>query len=153
MLQRCYDPSTYKRYPTYLGCSVDSDWLVFSKFRDWALTQDYQNKQLDKDLLFPNNKIYSKDTCVFISSELNMFIAAPRVSKSGLPTGVTKDRTKFQARCNNPFTKTRVSLGSFQTKEQAHEAWKKYKHSLSLEYAKLESDPRIIKALSTRYLL
>lgn len=153
MLQRCYDSKSLEKCPTYLGCSVDKDWHNFMNFRSWVLTQDFEGKQLDKDLLYPGNKVYSKDTCVFISKALNTFMTERTASRGQLPLGVSIEGNKFRAYCNNPFTKTQKRLGNFNTPEEAHLAWKKYKNELALEYAKLETDPRIIKALETRYLV
>lgn len=153
MIKRCYDPIELDKTPSYVGCSVDPEWHRFSAFRDWMSNQDYAGKQLDKDLLFPKNKIYSKDTCVFISKPLNIFMIESIRARGPLPLGVSKitNSKKFQARCRNPFTKKSEYLGSFGTPELAHLAWKAKKHEIALEYAKAETDPRIIKALQTRY--
>lgn len=153
MLQRCYASKNLEKNPTYVGCSVAKEWHSFMNFRAWVLTQDFEGKQLDKDLLYPGNKVYSKDTCVFISKALNGFMTESKSSRKELPLGVSANGNKFQAECQNPFKKQRVYLGVFNTPEEAHLAWKKYKHELALEYAKLETDPRIIKALQTRYLI
>lgn len=153
MLRRCYDPKFLETRPTYLGCSVDNAWHSFMNFRAWMLTQEFEGKQLDKDLLYPGNKVYSKDTCVFISSALNSFLLESTATRGLLPLGVSAKGDKFQANCQNPLTKTTKYLGLFNTPEEAHYAWKKYKHELALEYAKLETDPRIIQALQTRYLV
>lgn len=153
MLRRCYNRVELERRPTYLECLVASEWHSFMNFRAWMLTQDFEGKQLDKDLLFPGNKVYSKDTCVFISGALNGFMIERTNVRKLLPLGVTTSGSKFKAQCQNPLTKTNKYLGTFSTPEEAHLAWKKYKHELALEYAKLETDPRIIKALQTRYLI
>ena len=153
MLVRCYDQKLLEKYPTYLGCSVDKEWHSFMTFRAWMLVQDFEGKQLDKDLLYPGNKVYSKDTCVFISNALNSFMTERTALRGLLPLGASAHGNKFRSECSNPFTKTSKYLGTFSTPEEAHLAWKRYKHELALEYAKLETDPRIIKALQTRYLV
>ena len=33
--------------------------------------QDWEGKFIDKDLLFPGNKVYGPDTCVFVTRQLN----------------------------------------------------------------------------------
>ena len=73
MLQRCYSESHLVRQPTYKGCSVCEEWLTFSNFKSWMEQQDWEGKQLDKDLLVYKNKIYSPETCVFVSSVINSF--------------------------------------------------------------------------------
>lgn len=47
MLNRCYSERYHKVQPTYVGCSVHEDWRLFSKFRSWALKQDWQGKELE----------------------------------------------------------------------------------------------------------
>ena len=64
MLKRCYSSKYQDKRPTYKGCSVSDEWLTFSVFKVWMEKQDWEGKQLDKDLLFEGNKIYSADTCV-----------------------------------------------------------------------------------------
>ena len=88
MLSRCYDSSYHKNGETYIGCIVDEPWKTFSVFKRWMKTQDWEGKDLDKDLLFPTNTIYSPTTCVFISRQINVFIATDRKSIGGHPTGV-----------------------------------------------------------------
>ena len=65
MLKRCYSDKLQERQPTYKGCSVSEEWLTFSAFKVWMEKQDFERKQLDKDLLFEGNKVYSAETCVF----------------------------------------------------------------------------------------
>ena len=59
--------------PTYKGCSVSEEWLRFSNFKRWMEKQDWDGKQLDKDILFEGNKVYSAETCVFVTSVVNSF--------------------------------------------------------------------------------
>ena len=66
LLQRVLDPKVHKKYPTYAECTIDPDWLIFSKFRAWMQNQDWQGKDLDKDLRYQGNKHYGPDTCLFI---------------------------------------------------------------------------------------
>jgi len=154
MLSRCYDPKYQARYPSYIGCSVVPEWWSFMTFRAWMVERDWQGRELDKDLLFPGNKVYSSTTCVFISSGLNRFTLDRGADRGEWPIGVCLDEQsgKFRARCRNPFTDKREHLGYFTCPDAAHEAWRARKHELSLQIAALHADPRIAKALSTRYL-
>lgn len=154
MLGRCYDEGFQSRLPSYKGCHVTEDWLYLSKFENWLLTQDWKGKQLDKDILFPNNKLYSPETCVFVDAKLNTFLV-DRASARGLyPIGVewSKSRNKFRARCSNPFIGKTEHLGYFYDPMVAHLVWKKRKHEHALTYAEQQTDPRIAEALRTRYL-
>ena len=50
MLKRCYSAKCQGKQPTYKGCSVSEEWLRFSNFGRWMEVQDFEGKQLDKDL-------------------------------------------------------------------------------------------------------
>lgn len=154
MLGRCYDEDQHKRLPSYKDCTVIEDWVYLSKFESWLKTQDWEGKQLDKDILFLGNKVYSPETCVFVDAKLNTFLV-DRASARGLyPIGVEwqKHRGKFRARCSNPFIAKIEHLGYFEDPQEAHLVWKKRKHELALIYAEQQTDPRVAEALRTRYL-
>lgn len=153
MLERCYSPKYQNRQSTYKGCSVCEEWLRFSNFRAWVEAQDWKGKQLDKDLLVEGNKIYSPETCVFISSMLNKFFIASDASRGKWLIGVCwhKGKSKFQSSCSNPFTNKREHLGYFDTELEAHLAWKEKKDELAQRYATKQTDERVIEALLTRF--
>lgn len=114
-------------------------------------TQDWKGKQLDKDILVPGNKVYSPETCAFVASNLNAFLTDCGRARSDLPTGVSRSKRRFRARCNNPFTQRREVVGYYATAEEAHEAWRQRKHELACQYADMQTDPRIAEALRTRF--
>lgn len=153
VLERCHSEKFLARCPTYAGCTAVSEWMLFSAFRSWMTTQDYEGKQLDKDILVPGNKIYGPDTCVFVSSDLNVFLTENKVTRGEWPVGVcwNKWSGKFQVRCNNPFSGKHENLGYFATQEEAHAAWRSRKHELACTYADVQTDARIANALRTRY--
>ena len=151
MLERCYSPKRLERQPSYIECSVAEEWHIFSNFQPWAKTQDSKGKTLDNDLLLPDNKLYSRETCVFISKTLNSFLAVDMPRTTELPRGVSISGKKFMARVRNPFTKKQEYLGTFSCPDEAHKAWKKRKQELACLLAELEHDEKIINALVTRY--
>lgn len=81
MLRRCYDPKTQERQPSYKGCTVCPWWHNYQHFAAdvhylEGFEQWYENDipyawALDKDIKYPGNKIYSPDTCKFVSIEEN----------------------------------------------------------------------------------
>ncbi len=71
MLERCYCKKCQKKHPTYIGCTVDKEWHNYQNFAKWYDENFKPNLQLDKDKLTNSNKIYSKDTCIFITSQEN----------------------------------------------------------------------------------
>lgn len=154
MLGRCYDLEFHKRHPSYLECYVLDEWLYASEFEKWMLRQDWQGKQLDKDILFPGNKLYSPNTCAFVDQKVNLFIVDTAATRGEWPIGVcwtTRDGA-FKAEIRNPFTRRREGLGYYDNPKDAHLAWKKRKHELACIYADQQTDTRIAEALRTRYL-
>jgi hypothetical protein len=154
MLERCYYEKVHERQPTYTGCSVCEEWLTFSNFKRWMQSQDWEGKQLDKDLLVIGNKEYGPDACVFVTSVVNSFTSDSGNNRGDYPIGVTLERGKFKAQCRNPFTNKTENLGRFDCPDQAHLAWKIRKHELACQLADSEyvTDERVAQALRTRYL-
>lgn len=122
MLKRCYSDKCLSKHPTYVGCTVCDEWLYFSKFKSWMQSQDYNNKPLDKDLLVQDNKIYSPDTCVFVSREINNFLTTRAKVRGDYPIGVSLSKTgKYvsQLRENGKLK----YFGSYDTPMEAHYQW------------------------------
>lgn len=149
MLQRCYSAKEQERHPTYVGCSVCEEWLRFSNFRAWMETQDWEGKELDKDLLFRGNKIYSPDNCVFIDRKINLFLTEHSTACGPYAIGVYKQRNKFIAQCGDGVKRRYV--GSFNTETEAHLAWLSFKLNVARNLADEQTDPRVAKALIDRY--
>jgi hypothetical protein len=154
MLERCYSDRLQKIKPTYIGCSVCDEWLVFSNFKMWLENQDWQGMQLDKDIIKEGNKVYSPQSCALVDKATNVFVIGSDSRRGEWPIGVCwhKKRRKFQANCKNPFTKKLEHLGYFECPNKAHLAWKKRKHELACRMADLQKDARVSQALRTRYL-
>lgn len=139
MLRRCYNKASLKTHHTYGSCSVCEEWIYFSVFKSWMEKQDWQGKNLDKDFLRGEDKIYSPETCVFISQKLNKFITVKTKVREGLLAGVSPQSfcNNFTANCNDG-DKGSTYIGSFKTAFEAHKAWQKAK----LKYAKVHlADP------------
>lgn len=153
MLSRCYSSKFQERNPTYIGCSVAKEWHLFSNFKKWMESQDWQGKQLDKDILFVGNKVYSAETCVFVHMSVNTFVLDGSSHKSEDSTGFyfNKKTGKFLAQCSNPISGEKEYLGMFEFERDASSAWKNRKHEISLQLASLQNDARVSEALSLRY--
>jgi len=152
MLQRCYSLSFQKRRPTYIGCSVCDEWLTFSNFKAWMENQDWNGKDLDKDLLVAGNKVYSQETCAFVDNATNSFLGDKK-NINGLLIGVSifKRDSSYKAQIQNPFTNKNEHIGYFSTELAAHLAWRKRKNELSCQLAELQADVRVRQALLVRY--
>lgn len=155
MIERCYSKKYQKHQPTYDGCEVCANWLVFSNFKQWMESQDWIGKDLDKDILKIGNRIYSEENCVLVSETLNGFLinnAYKKKSDYMLGVSISTDGNRFVASCQNPFTGKAEYLGRFERENEAHQAWKKRKHELACQLAELQTDERVANALRTRYL-
>lgn len=126
MMQRCYDQEYHERQPTYIGCYITECWHDFQDFADWYKNNPYYGLgySLDKDLLIPNNKKYSPNTCCFVPQELNNLIVDNAASRGLYPQGVMfdKDRNKFKAQIT--MNSKNNCLGRFKTAKEAHEVYK-----------------------------
>ena len=49
---------------------------------------DFENKEVDKDLLIPGNKVYGPDTCLMVRPIVNSWFK-PNAAKGELPRGVS----------------------------------------------------------------
>lgn len=115
MISRCYEPGR-KEYKTYFrDCEVCLEWLNFQNFAKWYCIHKYpvnERLHVDKDILYPGNKIYSPDNCLLVPQRINMlFLNKP--NKRGLPNGITKMRHGYSAKYNQ------IELGTFCTLEDA----------------------------------
>ncbi|WKM80484.1 hypothetical protein [Salmonella phage SW16-7] len=133
MLRRCYgDPG---EYPTYSGCVVCDDWLLFSNYYSWFSKNYIPGFQVDKDLLIVGNKVYSPDTCLFVPNWLNSFIISCKSKRGKYPVGVSKLGKKYVAHCNDPSDGKREYLGLHESPDKAHQCWlkRKLEHAQNLK--------------------
>src|SRR5690606_37673784 len=125
------DKKLHQRCPTYSDCEASSEFLFFSKFRDWCQNQIGFNQptfDLDKDLLEKGNREYHPDKCVFIPRAINSALKTKKRSRRDLPIGVTKKNfSSYAAQLYDSSGK--VYLGSFSTPEQAFQAYKHAKEA------------------------
>lgn len=151
LLKRCYSPSTHRKRPTYIGCSVSENFKNFTYFYEWAQKQigfGQENYHLDKDVLVKGNKIYSEDTCIFLPSKLNTLLLSCKRVRGVSPVGASPLRGKFRASCcRKPAS---YYIGIFDTPEEAHNAYKQAKEAYiktQAEKWKALVDPRAYAAL------
>jgi len=143
MLRRCYSVAHHKKSPTYVGYMVCFTWHTFSVFRAWMEIQDWQGKDLDKDVINPGNKVYSPEKCRFISHSLNSLLNSNTANRGKYPIGVSfhKKKGKLRAQCKNNGTVQH--LGYYTTPEQAHQAYVTRKSAIILEQAHKQTDPKL----------
>jgi hypothetical protein len=87
MIVRCYSKKKLSRSPTYKDCTVCDEWANFQNFADWFDSNYVHGMQLDKDKMSNGSKLYSPETCCFISSHENTSIARAKKYKMINPSG------------------------------------------------------------------
>jgi hypothetical protein len=142
MLERCYSETYKKRCPTYEGCTVCDEWLLFSEFKSWMETQDWKEKELDKDILKQGNKEYSPSACLFITKRINVLFRFTDHSKTKYMTGacLNKSSGKYYGICRG-VDGSHVMLGDFDSENDAHEAYMLYKYSVIASIASEQVEP------------
>lgn len=154
ILRRCYDEKSYLKSPTYKGCSVCGEWLVFSNFQKWYKKNNRHNFAIDKDILVKGNKIYSPETCCFVPQRINNLILTSKKIRGKYNIGVTERNGKFEARistsCNGKVK--REHIGTFATQEEAFATYKERKEKYIKEiaqeyYNKGFIDKKVLNAL------
>lgn len=128
MLRRCYEESSLKREPTYIGCSVCDDWLLFTNFKEWYDKHFVEGFHLDKDILVKGNKVYSPDTCCFVPQEINNLLTKRQRERGKFPIGVHKTSDKvFRIIISKEGKEERV--GKFRSVSEAFNAYKAAKEA------------------------
>ena len=140
MMARCYSKNYQKHQPTYIGCSVCEEWWVYSNFKKWHDENYIDGYELDKDLLFRGNKVYSPKTCCYIPKEINTLLLSCNSVRGNTPIGVHKKVgkrcVKYHAEMSNYVNGKRTSyLGSFDTPEEAFAVYKTAKEKRIKEVA------------------
>lgn len=132
MLKRCYSLKFQKTSPSYIGCTVKEDWLSYSNFKVWYDKNYYSidgcpKTELDKDILYKGNKIYSSSTCIFAPKNINMLFT----KFNSLPLGVylNKELNKYEVKCRDNKGK-RIYLGVYKNVAEAFKVYKDYKESI-----------------------
>ena len=144
MLCRCYSNNYQGKQPTYIGCYVCEEWLLFTNFKKWYETHYRLDYHLDKDILFKGNKLYSPETCSFVPQEINKLFTNRKNDRGNLPIGVcySKKYNKFTSQIN--IDGKRKNLGFFNNDKEAFYAYKKEKEKNIKEMAEKYFKDRLI---------
>jgi hypothetical protein len=145
MLTRCYSEKRREiNYLSYENCTVCEEWHNYQNFKKWYELNYYEieeeEMELDKDILYKNNKIYSPQTCIFVPYSINLLFIKP--NKRKLPQGVCydKNRNKYIAQIiciNKNLNKGHISLGRYNTVEEAFFVYKNAKEDYVKQLAEI----------------
>lgn len=150
MMDRCYreNHSSYKWYGA-LGVTVCEAWRDYAGFEAWVLTQDHEGKDLDKDIINPDNKEYGPEFCRFVGKNVNRVLTDRSKLRGEFPLGVSLSSSgKYRAQINKNGNK--IHLGSTTCPNEAHKLWQEAKVLHLLEVANSQTDVDVAKGLMAR---
>lgn len=135
MQTRCYNWKLHKRFPKYFGCTICDEWREDkTRFYKWVEENYYsigdEQMDLDKDILFKGNKIYSPDTCIFVPHSINTLVLNNSAKRGKFPIGVCKDGRRYRGSLN--IDGKNVHLHYWKTPEEAFAEYKRHKEALIL---------------------
>lgn len=154
MLKRCYSPKFVEENVTYDDCFVCDEWLNLSLFKKWFDSNYKEGMQLDKDILEPNSRVYSENTCAYVSKQLNVLFVESFVNRGEYPLGVSlyKPNGRFKAECTKHGKV--YCVGYYDTPEDAHRAYKEYKRKHILDVVNLQrgiDSNHVLDVIEKRY--
>jgi hypothetical protein len=121
ILQRCYRPGK-SEIIAYKGVTVHPDWIYRSKFNEWLNSQpqnNWQELQIDKDLLVKGNKVYGPDTCCFLTNQENNVFRPLTSDRLGSAAFDKSKNYKKPWRAMITQSGIKRNFGYFSTKEEA----------------------------------
>lgn len=120
MLDRCYDDRLQDENRSYFGyVECVPEWFNYQEFARWFEENKYAvdgRLHIDKDILYPGNKIYSPYHCLLVPQRINMLFLNKQNSR-GLPNGIMKKGDLYYASYNKKH------LGVADTIEEAYELY------------------------------
>lgn len=133
MIKRCYDPKYQEEHSTYKGCKVEDYLLNFQYMAEWINENYYEvsgeKMCLDKDILYKGNKVYSRETCIFVPERINLLFVKSNKSRGDSPIGTYPlPSGNYRAMCSNGYGKN-IPLGVYSTPEEAFKRYKRCKEN------------------------
>lgn len=145
MIKRCFDLKYKNEKPTYKNVTCCDEWLTYENFYDWVISQEnfktwktLKWSAIDKDIIKKNNKLYSPDTCLLVPVNVNNLFVKHDALRGNHPIGVSFIDGKYVASCTNSIKNMRVIIGTYDTEEEAFQAYKEYKEKFIKEIADIE---------------
>ena len=116
---------------------VENYLLNFQNAAEWIKNNYYEvlgeRMHLDKDILCKGNKVYSRETCIFVPERINTLFVKRDNNRGKDPIGMYQlSSGNYQVQCNNEYGKY-VYLGTYSTKEEAFRVYKNYKEKVIKE--------------------
>ena len=95
--------------------------------------KSYSKYQRQLRITYWDNKIYSRETCIFVPQRINSLFVKNDKNRGENPIGVyPRQSGNYRAYCNDGYGK-QIPLGTYKTEEEAFQAYKEYKEKLIKE--------------------
>ncbi len=125
MIRRCYSGKQQERQPTYIDCTVCPEWHNYQVFAEWFDKNYIEGFQLDKDIKIEGNKVYSPQTCLFVSSRVNMIKAHAKEREFISPQGKNIKIYNLEEFCRGTDLHPELMGKVFLGKQSHHKGWTK----------------------------
>jgi len=143
----------------YIDCTLDPRWFKLSVFKEWIEQwDDFENKEVDKDILIPGNKIYGPDTCLMVRPIVNAWFRLKKHGGGDLPRGVCLNTAWKKGRSPKPYRAQitpiggkRTGLGYYATIEEASAVFEKARKEQIKILIETETDLKVKDALVKIY--
>ena len=125
-----------------VDCTTESYIKWHDNFKVWYDQHKIpgMSLDLDKDILFKGNKVYSPETCCFVPHAINTLFLNGKKNRGDLPIGVHFDKSKGKYRAEMSFMGEPIKLGWFDTAESAFARYKEYKEDFIKDMAEQYRD-------------
>jgi len=135
---RCYSNKGLIKDKTYIQVELCEEWKNAQSFISWYNDnfKTYMSDwHLDKDILVKGNKIYSPETCCFVPQELNSLFVKNNKIRGKYPIGVHYLKNQNRYKTSMKIDGKTKYLGTFDTSEEAFQAYKTAKEAYIKEKA------------------
>jgi len=126
IINRCYSSADPNHVKYYGDCSVCEEWLNFQNFADWFESNSFEGCQVDKDILFEGNKVYSPETCICVGKTDNIVKAHAGHFKMVNPQGELVEIYNMRAYCREHNLDHRRLCYVHSGEKYSHGGWTKY---------------------------
>lgn len=146
LMQRCYSDTYKKRNPKSIN-KVCDEWNCYDNFYKWYHEEGFEEGTLTCKTTNPECHYYSKDTCYILP------LCWVRILSYRHGKGYAERYGKYYVRAKDPTNKDhKVHLGVFDTKQEAHRTFIKWKLEKVVLLKSMYSYSKILTLQLNKYI-
>tara|TARA_R110000851_G_scaffold219118_2_gene371910 strand:+ start:435 stop:1091 length:657 start_codon:yes stop_codon:yes gene_type:complete len=128
ILSRCYREAYHKEKPTYKNCTVCEEWHNFQNYAEWYEANYIEGYHLDKDIKQRGvvNKIYSPETCLFVTPKENVIEALAKNYTFISPCDEVTNIYNITKYCRDNNLNAHMMLKVNDGINKSHRGWTRY---------------------------